>query len=478
MTQSNSFLTPDSFGSNGAGSSGGHTPGYTGRFLVTFEPGASEQAASVLRNQAGIEAVSSREVGVKATSENTVFEEIGVAVVSALPDEHGALLAAASDANVPVRHVERERIVWASMFENPQQAATNGTSRGLAKPQAFAQPSAPTASSGPAPALAVPASANLNTEFLRGYFAAIQGLLAGAFPALADSGTRVEVEAATAAATYGLNITGVVNSTRSGQGIRVAVLDTGFDLNHPDFAGRTVVTQSFVTGEAVQDGHGHGTHCIGTSCGPRSVPGNPRYGIAFNAAIYAGKVLSNAGSGGDGGILAGINWAVQNQCQVISMSLGSPVSVGEPFSQAYQNAAAAAEKKGTLIVCAGGNDSHRPGQIAPVGHPANCPTILAVAAIDSTLAVASFSDGSVNPNGGEVNVAGPGVNVFSSWPMPLRYRTISGTSMATPHVAGIAALFAEATGLRGLALANEMLRHARRLFPVSDFGWGLVQAPV
>jgi subtilisin family serine protease len=107
--------------------------------------------------------------------------------------------------------------------------------------------------------------------------------------------------------------------------VKVAVLDTGLDLGHPDFAGRQITAQSFVQGEQVQDGHGHGTHCIGTACGPRTPGRLPRYGIAYQAQIFAGKVLSNAGSGGDGGILAGIDWAIRNGCAVVSMSLGSPV---------------------------------------------------------------------------------------------------------------------------------------------------------
>jgi subtilisin family serine protease len=125
-------------------------------------------------------------------------------------------------------------------------------------------------------------------------------------------------------ATWGLQATNVVDSPYSGFGIKIAVLDTGFDLSHPDFAGRAITSKSFINGENVQDGNGHGTHCIGTACGPKTPVMYPRYGIAYNAEIYAGKVLSNSGSGSDRSILAGIEWALSNRCQVISMSLGAP----------------------------------------------------------------------------------------------------------------------------------------------------------
>jgi subtilisin family serine protease len=282
-----------------------------------------------------------------------------------------------------------------------------------------------------------------------------------------------------AQATWGLQASNVVNSGRTGQGIRVAVLDTGIDEQHPDFAGRSITTRSFVTGEEVQDGHGHGTHCIGTALGPQCPEVKPRYGIAYEAEIFAGKVLSNAGSGGDGGILAGIEWAIQNGCAVVSMSLGAPTRPGQTPSLVFERVARRAQELGTLIIAAAGNESRRPDVINPVGHPANCPSIMAVAALDVEGAIAPFSNRGVNPDGGEVDIAGPGVAVYSTWPMPTRYRTISGTSMATPHVAGIAALYAEQDATaRGAALAHLLTASAQGLsLPSEDVGAGMVQAP-
>ena len=123
-------------------------------------------------------------------------------------------------------------------------------------------------------------------------------------------------------------------------------------LDHPDLTGRRITAQSFIEGQQVQDGHGHGTHCIGTACGARRPGILPRYGVAYEAEIFAGKVLSNQGSGGDGGILAGIQWAITNGCAIVSMSLGAPVQAGQPFSQVFEQAARRALARGTLIISA------------------------------------------------------------------------------------------------------------------------------
>ncbi len=383
--------------------------GTTGRYLVLLEDDWTG-ATGELNRVAGIRAVDSAEAGLAQPlweADGLVLRELGVALVSADPDQLAALTTATGERG-PIALVEPERIVHA--ITAPAAEAVTGVDE---------------------------------TTF-----------------------------------TWGLQAVGAPDSTPTGSGVRVAVLDTGLDLAHPDLAGRAITSESFVQGEQVQDGHGHGTHCVGTSCGPRRPESGPGYGVAHEAEIYAGKVLSNAGSGADGGIMSGISWALTNGCRVVSMSLGAPTEPGRPFSRTFERVASRALARGTLIVAAAGNESRRrDGSVAPVGHPANCPSVLAVGALDVRRRIADFSCGTVDTVGA-VDVAGPGVDVYSSWPMPTRHRRISGTSMATPHTAGVAALIAQATGASGFELWARLCQTARRLpLPSTDVGAGLVQAP-
>ncbi|MER9662484.1 S8 family serine peptidase [Mesorhizobium sp. M0159] len=300
------------------------------------------------------------------------------------------------------------------------------------------------------------------SDYLRGFLKATEAIIAGLE---LDQMRKEELdfEAEVAGATWGLVTCRIPQSSRSGAGVKVAVLDTGMDLGHPDFAGRPIVTSSFV-GQPVQDLHSHGTHCIGTACGPKAPAGSiPRYGIAHSASIFVGKVLSNSGNGSSASVLAGMNWAIANGCAVISMSLGSQ----SPVQAAYTAAGQAALNRGCLIIAAAGNASSN------TGAPANSPTIMSVGSLDQTLVPSNFS------NFGKMEIAAPGRDVFSSVPRPTRYGTKSGTSMATPHVAGCAALWAQTSpSLRGQALWNRMLQAARPLpFPQAKVGRGLVQAP-
>lgn len=310
-------------------------------------------------------------------------------------------------------------------------------------------------------------------------------------------------------ATWGLQATGAHLATRSGAGVRVAVLDTGFDITHPDFVQRGITSESFIPPTATDrngnvitltdtsatiDKSGHGTHCIGTACGPRTRLSGPRYGIAHGSDIFNGKVLSvipgePRASGADAWIINGINWAIRNGCSIISLSLGSPVRPGDPISTAFETLAKAAWDNGVLIIAAAGNDSDRDGRyppffrraILPVARPANCPHIVAVAAVEpvtlngSTQKIANFSNRHMVDDGGEVNLSGPGVSVLSSYTQP-RHHFLDGTSQATPHVAGIAALIQEETGKKGKDLYLELRSRAVPQGSRLDYGNGLVHA--
>jgi subtilisin family serine protease len=283
----------------------------------------------------------------------------------------------------------------------------------------------------------------------------------------------------TAQAAWGLEATQVLSSPYTGRGIRVAVLDTGLDTGHPDFADRTIVTRSFVEGLTAEDGNGHGTFCAGVACGPAQPAQGPRYGIAPAADLCIARVLDDTASGTDGAVLAGIDWAVRHDCTVASLSVGAPVYVGDVCHEVYEQVAFRALQAGTLLIAPAGNTSQRPDAIAPVEHPANCPSVLAVGAVDERLAVAPFSNGGLNPGGGDLGLVAPGIAIASAAPRPMLYQTGSGTSMAAPFVAGIAALLAEAhPQVRGAALRNLLLAMLLPLpAPARDVGAGLVQAP-
>jgi subtilisin family serine protease len=438
----------------------------TGRMLVLL-PDEEDRGSSIelLKRTTGLDVLTTSEVPPKemagakfVEAPAVVFDHLGVAVVkpSTNVQSVGAMAQQLGDQAVAV---EPERVVYA-LEDAPI------TSDGLMAQRVTA-----------------PAAA-LSRDYLRGYRDAAVNLAAaggvapapGAVPAAAVVPAVVDESRVT----WGLQATHVPESQFSGKQIKLAVLDTGFDLGHPDFVGRSVISQSFVAGVPIDDVVGHGTHCIGTACGPRNPGVLPRYGIAYAAEIHAGKVLNDQGQGVDGDILAGLEWAITAGCHVVSMSLGATVRPGQTYSRVFERAARRALAAGTLIVAAAGNDSRRDlGVIAPVSHPANCPSIMAVAAIDSQLQTAFFSNGGTPTQGGHIDLGGPGVDVRSSWPTPARYRTISGTSMATPHVAGIAALTADADQAnRGAVLWSVLQQHARRLAqPSTDVGSGLVQAP-
>lgn len=277
--------------------------------------------------------------------------------------------------------------------------------------------------------------------------------------------------------TWGIRAVRASDSRFTGKGIRIAILDTGIYKEHTDLSGRKIVTKKFVDNASDGDSDGHGTHCTGIACGFRDSNGM-RYGVAYESDIYSAKVLNDEGEGTDGGILAGIEWAISQKCRVISMSLGAPAAIGEPYSQTYETVAVRAMNLGSLIVAAAGNESMRPSYVAPVGHPANCPSIMAVGAIDSRLGIAYFSCGGINPNGGQVDITAPGVGIYSMINSENGHAEWDGTSMATPFVSGVAGLLFEGNrNATPLEIWSMLMQQARRLELSSiDAGAGLVQA--
>jgi len=212
--------------------------------------------------------------------------------------------------------------------------------------------------------------------------------------------------------------------TRGSSSTRIAIVDTGVQYDHPDLAGKVVRGYDFVDDDSdPYDGNGHGTHCAGIAA---AVTDNGRgiAGIAPNATIYAVRVLDDNGSGTLDDVANGIIHAADNGADVISLSLGAPVG-----ATTLRNAVDYAWNSGSVVVAAAGNS----GTSLP-SYPAYYDNAIAVAATDSNDNKASFSN-----YGSWVDVAAPGVDIYSTY-TGSSYRSLSGTSMATPHVAGLAGL--------------------------------------
>lgn len=210
-----------------------------------------------------------------------------------------------------------------------------------------------------------------------------------------------------------------------GEGVRVAVMDTGVDLEHPDLKPNLAGGyNALAPGRAPADDNGHGTHVTGTLAAVNDARGVA--GVAPAARVYAVKVLDRWGSGFLSDLVEGLGFCIREGIRVVNLSLGTRED-NQTFRDAVRNALAA----GLLLVAAAGNDG--PGENT-VDFPARYADVLAVAAVDAAGRLARFSS-----RGPEVDLAAPGVEVPSTW-LGGTYRSLSGTSMASPHVAGAAAL--------------------------------------
>jgi subtilisin family serine protease len=312
----------------------------------------------------------------------------------------------------------------------------------------------------------------------------------------------------TAGPTWGVGAVRAADSPFDGSQITVAVLDTGIDPNHEAFTGVDLIRENF-TEETDDDTHGHGTHCAGTIFGQDV--GGQRIGVARNVeSAVIGKVLG-AGGGSSATIAKAVQWAVNKGAHVISMSLGidfpgfveflikeRDMDINPATSLAlaeYRHninlfsalarmvRAQGAFGQGTVIVAASGNESRRPQYQIAVAPPAAGEDIAAIGALQQSadgLTVAGFSNT-------EVDVSAPGVDVVSARAGG-GLASMSGTSMATPHVAGVAALWAQKMlAVRGnvdsAALTAQIVGRASTAplaagFDSDDVGAGIVQAPL
>ncbi|MGW3285570.1 S8 family serine peptidase [Streptomyces sp. NPDC001002] len=231
----------------------------------------------------------------------------------------------------------------------------------------------------------------------------------------------------------------------TGKGVTVAVLDTGVDAGHPDLAGRVSVSKSFIDGEEVADRNGHGTHVTSTVGGDGAASEGKEKGVAPDATLAVGKVLSDQGSGSESQIIAGMEWAARDvHARIVSMSLGStePSNGTDPMAQAVNMLT---EETGALFVVAAGNT----GAPSSIGSPGAADSALTVGAVDAADEAAYFT--SAGPRYGDnalkPDLSAPGVDILAARSQLIDgsgyYTSMSGTSMATPHVAGVAALLAQ-----------------------------------
>ena len=251
-----------------------------------------------------------------------------------------------------------------------------------------------------------------------------------------------------------------------GAGVKVAIIDTGIDLNQPDLNGKVDGGYSAITKserpEDYQDDNGHGTHVSGTVAGLRD--GKGVVGVAPKARLYAVKVLDADGSGNLSDVIDGIVWAVKNGMQVANMSLGAPTD-----SDAMHHAVRFAKGSGLIIVAAAGNSG------GSVGFPGAYPEVITVSASNSDDQIASFSS-----RGPQVKFIAPGVDIVSD-KLGGGQISFNGTSMATPHVAGLAALAVSQgwTGLSGPDGVLNQLQKAAKPLPglaVEEEGAGMIDA--
>jgi len=264
----------------------------------------------------------------------------------------------------------------------------------------------------------------------------------------------------------------------TGKGVKVAVIDTGIDASHPDLKGKITGWVDYVNGKtSPYDDFGHGTHCAGIIAGTGAASKGKYRGVAPDAQLIGVKVLSKDGTGGLTAILRGVEYAMNSDAKVISMSLGS-----NEHSKAMDDVVSKAVKKGKIVVVAAGNSG--PGK-ETIGCPSDNPDVITVGATDKAGMIASFSsrgptgDGLVKPD-----ICAPGKDVIScraygimdNKAVDYYYLSMSGTSMACPMVSGSVALLAQKepklTPRDARTILEKSCKQVGTTCPNCDYGYG------
>lgn len=264
----------------------------------------------------------------------------------------------------------------------------------------------------------------------------------------------------------------------TGKGVKVAVLDTGIDATHPDLKGRILKARNFTGSGSADDRQGHGTHVASTIVGSGVKSGGKYKGVAPGAELLVGKVLDDTGFGDDSDIIAGMQWAVAQGAKVVNMSLGSSDTADvDPLEKAVNDLSASSH---TLFVIAAGNSGPSDSTL---GTPGSAAAALTVAAVDRDDRIASWSsrgptaDGRLKPD-----IAAPGVDIVAAKAVhgvegndeAPGYVSMSGTSMATPHTAGAAAVLAqEHPDWTGERLKSALTASAKTLSGVTAYDVGV-----
>ena len=278
-----------------------------------------------------------------------------------------------------------------------------------------------------------------------------------------------------------LHVPSVWFEGHTGKGVRIAIVDTGIDANHPDLVGR-VVASTDLTGEGPNDAHGHGTHVAGIAAGSGAASGGKYRGVAPEASLYSAKVLGVSGGGLTSQVIAGLEWAAEQGVHVINLSLGS--AGNSDGTDALSVACDTIMARGIVICVAAGNEG--PYNYT-IGSPAAATQVITVGACSLEPQVADFSsrgptkDGRVKPD-----ILLPGVNITSCRAAGTRmgaaldthYTCASGTSMATPLATGVAALLIESLPELRPAEIKERLKRAALDLKLSPYeqGAGLADA--